>query len=154
DIDLLLGLEGVRHAPLEAGIHRLAVATEGHDHALLAFLNDEEAAAEPDQHDDARDQTDTDAGPLEVTWLPRTALVGARAAATAEEVAQLAIEVAPELVEVRWPVVAAVAEHKARSCAQRACKRAKCHPNGRKPRRGCRGLMRTGVQGVFHVGLS
>ena len=44
-----LRLERIREAPLEAGVDGVAVAAELGDDRLLAFLDDEDAAAEPDQ---------------------------------------------------------------------------------------------------------
>jgi hypothetical protein len=55
-----------RAAPLEAGVHRVAELAEGGDHGLLAFLHDEEAAAEPDQQRHDGDQAGADAGALHV----------------------------------------------------------------------------------------
>ena len=114
-VDRLVGLEGIGQAPLEAGVDGVAVAPERGDHRLLAFLDDEDAAAEPDQDDDAADQRRADAGTAQVGLEVRAAVrvtgavAAARAAAApAEQAAQLAIEVAPQLVEVGRPVAAAV----------------------------------------------
>ena len=76
DVDGLVGLERIRQAPLEAGIDRVAVAAERGDDGLLAFLHDEEAAAEPDQRHDAGDQAGADAGALHVGLEARTAAAG------------------------------------------------------------------------------
>ena len=50
-------LNWIRHAPLESGVRRVAVLAERRDHRLLAFLHDEEAAAQPDQRHHAGDET-------------------------------------------------------------------------------------------------
>ena len=99
---------------------RVAVAAEGRDHRLLAFLHDEHAAAQPDQHHHAGDQADADAGALHV-GLERRPAIGAAArrcgralaaALAAEQAAELAVEVAPQLVQVGRAVVApAVVQH-------------------------------------------
>src|SRR6185369_4929315 len=116
-VDRLVRLERIREAPLEAGVDGVAVAAERGDDRLLAFLDDEDAAAEPDQDDDAADQRRADAGTLQVGLEVRpaagvAAAVAAARAAAAEEAAELAVEVAPELVEVGRPVVAAVLEQR------------------------------------------
>jgi hypothetical protein len=102
-------LEGIRHAPLEAGVHRVAVAAEGHHHRLLAGLHDEEAAAQPDQRHHGGDQAHADAGALHVGLEVVAAVAGAVAArpAAAEQPAQLAVEVTPQLIEVGGAVAAA-----------------------------------------------
>ena len=53
--DRFVGLERIRKRH-GAGLDRVAVAAERGDDRLLAFLHDEQAAAEPDQGDDAADQ--------------------------------------------------------------------------------------------------
>jgi hypothetical protein len=115
-------LEGIGHAPLQPGVGGVAeLAERGHD-GLLAFLDDEDAAAQPDQRDDASDQAGADAGALHVGLEVRAAgaaavVTAARAVAApaallaAEQAAELAVEVAPEFVEVGRAVVATVVEH-------------------------------------------
>jgi hypothetical protein len=105
-------LERVRPAELDAGFARVGEAAKGGDHRLLAFLDDEDAAAEPHQQRDAGDQAHADAGALHVglevaaaavapalrrTWVVPTALA-------AEQARELAVEVAPQLVEIGWAV--------------------------------------------------
>src|SRR5262245_1621565 len=90
----------------------MAELAEGHHHGLLPFLHDEEAAAQPDQDHHADDQGGTEASALHVR---RKLPVATRPALTrgstlaAKQTAQLAIEVAPELVQVGRTLVAATA---------------------------------------------
>ena len=114
--DRLVGLERIREAPLEAGVDGVAVAAERGDDGLLAFLDDEEAAAEPDQRRRRRRSAPAPMPALFMFGLEVRAAAGvaaavaaARAAAlAAEQAAQLAVEVAPQLVEVGRAVAAAV----------------------------------------------
>jgi hypothetical protein len=143
DVDRLVRLERIREAPLEAGVDGVAVAAERGDDGLLPFLDDEDAAAEPDQDDDAADQRRADAGApqvgLEVRPAARiaaTAVAALGVAAAAEEAAQLAVEVAPELVEVGRPVVAAaVLEQRDARRAGGATATGRATPGGGEPGR-------------------
>jgi hypothetical protein len=81
---------------------------------VLALLHDEKAAAQPQQGDNAGDQAATNAEHATIgrvttriaatatTWTPGS---------TAEQAAELLIEVAPEFIEIGRTVVAAVASH-------------------------------------------
>src|SRR5262245_21509867 len=87
----------------------MAELAEGHHHGLLPFLHDEEAAAQPDQDDHTDDQAGAQAGTLHVgrklavTTRPALTL---RSTLAAEQAAQLAIEVAPQFVEIGRTLVA------------------------------------------------
>ena len=135
-VDRLMGLKRVGHAPLEAGVCRLAELAERRDDRLLAFLDDEEAAAEPDQCHHARDQPGTDAGALHVGLKVRPAAIArvvagaARCAALAvEQAGQLAVEVTPEFVEVGRAVALAAGQRQARC---RSALLAEAQTNGRR----------------------
>ncbi len=110
-----MALDRVRQAPAETGAHGVLVFAELGDDGLLAFLHDEETGAEPDKHHDRPDQTDADAGAFHVGLKPATAaktttfVATAAAARTAEKTAQLAVEIAPQLVQVGWTLVRALA---------------------------------------------
>src|SRR6185436_17938497 len=102
----------------------------GHD-GLLAFLHDEETAAEPDQRHDAGDQPGADAGAAHVWLKVRTsaatagitrAVLARAAALRAEQPTQFSVEVAPELVEIRGAVASAVGQVQI-SADQIACAR-------------------------------
>ena len=158
-----MGLEWIRHAPLEAGVDRAAVLAERRDHCLLAFLDNEESAAEPDQCHDARDQAGTDAGTLHVGLEVGAVVVtgpaarAARASALAtEQTAELAIEVAPELVEIRRPVAAsATAQHRPGCIGRRTRGTSRGTPSGtgheagqQRARRRNRREQRRGASGI------
>src|SRR5690606_25187224 len=97
----LVALDRIRQAPVEARAHGRLVAAELGDHGLLAFLHDEEAGPQPDQHDDRGDEAGADAGALHVR-LEVAAVAAATAepapaatpATVAEQAAELAVEVA------------------------------------------------------------
>lgn len=111
----LVALDGIRQAPVEAGIDRRLVAAELRHHGLLAFVHDEEAGPEPDENAHRRHQAEAEAGilhvrPIAVAATAIAAAGGAIAAAlAAEEAAQLAVEVAPEFIEVGRALVRALA---------------------------------------------
>ena len=101
-----MALNGVRQAPVETRTHGALVLAKLGDDGLLAFLDDEEACAHPDHKHNARNQADTDPGTLHV-WLkaaPRPATIArpARSATLAtKQTTQLAIQVAPEFIQIR-----------------------------------------------------
>ena len=159
DVDRLVGLERIREAPLEAGVDRVAVAAERGDDGLLAFLDDEDAAAEPDQRRRRRRSAPAPTPALlRLGWKfgpppgVAAAVAALRAAAAAEQAAQLAVEVAPELVEVgRAVVAAAVLEQRdagrarrrgARPVARRQAAASQARPAAADARRRPRGAIR------------
>ena len=94
---------------IEAGADRAVVAAELGDDGLLAFLHDEEAGAEPDQHQRAADHAQPDAGSLGPGLRPGNWPPGfATTRAAAEQARELAVEVLPELVEVGRSLVGTV----------------------------------------------
>ena len=109
----LMALDRVRQAPVEAGAHGGLVAAELGDHGLLAFLHDEEAGAQPDQHHHRGHQAGADAGALhvglEVAAAAAKPPLSRTPALAAEQAAQLAVEIAPELVQVGRALVGALA---------------------------------------------
>ncbi len=104
-------LDGVRQAPVEAGVDRGLVLAELGDDGLLPFLDDEEAGAQPDQHGHRGDQADAHASVLHV-GLESTArsIAGTTAAAVApaEEASELAVEVTPQFIQV-WRLALGIA---------------------------------------------
>src|SRR6185369_8491473 len=113
DVHDLVALDRVRQAPVEARADGGAVLAEARDHGLLAFLHDEDAGAHPDHHHHDRDQAGADAGALhvrlEVAVAAATEAAAAAALAAAEQATELAVEVAPQFVEVGRPLVGALA---------------------------------------------
>src|SRR4051812_16996056 len=110
-----MALDRVRQAPIEARADRGLVAPELRDDGLLAFLHDEEAGAQPDQHHHRGHQARADARAfhvrLEIAAAAAEAAVvtAAAPALAAEEAAQLAVEIAPEFVQVRRALIGAAA---------------------------------------------
>jgi hypothetical protein len=128
DVDDLVALDRVRQPPVEAGAHGGAVASEARDHRLLAFLHDEDAGAHPDHDHDDGDQAGAHARALhvglEVAVAAAAEVPPLPPRAAAEQAAELAVEVAPQLVEVGRPLVRA-------PCRRRgACRRVRCLRRG------------------------
>ena len=102
----LVRLERVWHAPLETGIRGVAVLAERGHHRLLAFLHDEEAAAEPQQRGHTSDQSNADSSTLHV-GLEVAAIAGCwrsgSTALAAEHAAQLLVEITPQFIEIGRP---------------------------------------------------
>ena len=103
-----MSLNGVGHAPVETRTHRGVVFAKLGDDGLLTFLHDEKACGQPDQHGTAQD--DPNAQVLDegrdfrsartTTGAART--LGALATAfAAKNLTQLAVEVAPQFVQIR-----------------------------------------------------
>src|SRR5690606_14319093 len=110
NVDRLGVLDGVRQAPLEAwGLGALVLA-ELRDDGNLAFLDDVEAAGQPQQHQHQRHHAHPDAG---AAWRRRShsaAIAGPAVAAPAlasEKGPDAVVEVAPDLVEIGRAVVVA-----------------------------------------------
>ncbi|MCY1548447.1 hypothetical protein D9M68_845590 [compost metagenome] len=101
-----MALDGVRQAPVETGTHGAAVLAKLRDDGLLALLHDEEAGAQPDQCRDADNEARTNAGGLGAgVEIGHTAATGTVAttlttALFAQQATELAVEVAPQLVEI------------------------------------------------------
>jgi hypothetical protein len=119
--DQLMALDGVRQAPVDACAHGALVLAELGDDGLLAFLHDEDARAHPDDEGDARDQAHAHAraahvGRLAAASIADGGLATAAARLAAEQAGQLAVQVAPQFVQIgrlattarRRTVVAAV----------------------------------------------
>src|SRR5690606_29206421 len=115
-----MALHGVWQAPVEARAHGAVVAAELRDDGLLAFLHDEEAGAQPDEHRDADDEARAETGGLGVgveagsataTTIAPTVVGSALAVgpAVAQQATELAVEVAPEFVQVGRALVGALA---------------------------------------------
>src|SRR5690606_5182411 len=109
-------LDRVWQTPVEACPHRRVVAAESGDDGLLAFLDDEDARAHPDDDDHDGDQAGADARTLHVGLETSPAAIAATsaeatpafaAAPATEQASELAVEVAPELVEIRRALVGA-----------------------------------------------
>jgi hypothetical protein len=101
-----MALDRIGQAPVETRTHGGLVAAELGDDGLLAFLDNEESGAKPDQHDHCRHQAGADAGTLHVGLETATAAIAAVVgtfALSAEQAAQLAVEITPELIQVRRP---------------------------------------------------
>ena len=110
----LMRLEGIREAPLEPGVRRVAVLPEGSHDGLLTFLDDKETAAQPHKHGHPSDQASTDASLPHVARhlraitrrrVPRRR--GARGLLP-EKPIELAVEIAPEFVEIRRALVSTI----------------------------------------------
>lgn len=99
DVDLFVGLERVRHAPVQARTGAVAVFAEGRDDAGLAFAHAEHAAGEPDEADHRHRRADRDAGALHVGPV-RAAIIAAARTLVAEHAVEALVEVAPHLVEI------------------------------------------------------
>jgi hypothetical protein len=106
-IDDLVALDRIRDAPVQPGGRDLREFSESEHHAALAFDDDVEAARQPsDEHDEENEP----GASAELAHVRRLARVRASAARPlAEQAAQLAVEVAPHLVEIRRSLVAAAA---------------------------------------------
>src|SRR4029079_95342 len=74
--------------------------------ATWTSRTDVEATRHPDEHDEYRDQTGAAA---ETTRSARHARRGVRPAPTAEETVELAIEIAPQLLEIGRPLIPSAA---------------------------------------------
>ena len=101
-------LHGVWQAPVKAGTHGGFVAAKTCDDGLLAFLHDEKTGPQPDQQGDDRNQAQAISGILHVGL--KTAPTTTRGTATAiavaaEQSTQFAVEVTPQLIQVRWALV-------------------------------------------------
>jgi hypothetical protein len=97
---------------LETGVGNVAELAERRHNRLVTFLHDEEPAAQPDKRHHAGNQPSADAGALhvglEMASRRQGSVATSGAAALAEQPAELAIEIAPQLVEVGRAVVAPV----------------------------------------------
>src|SRR5256885_9350907 len=101
-----MALDRVRQPPVDAGAHRALVLAELGDDGLLAFLDDEDARAHPDDEGNAGDQAHAHAGAAHVRRLAAAAIADGRLATAAarlaaEQARELAVEVAPQLIQIR-----------------------------------------------------
>src|SRR5690606_33439643 len=105
DIDQLMLLQRVRQAPVEASANGALVFTELRDDGLLAFLHDKESCTQPDQHSHACNQEYAFSG---IEGFCRLASTTARrrtsaiARASAKQARELAVEISPNLFQIRW----------------------------------------------------
>ena len=106
EIDELDRLDRRRQVPARAGERRLGVLAEAGDDAPTALVDDVEAAREPHHHDQSDEQPEA-AAELAQAGRLRPAAAAAAAAAATEDPGEALIEVAPQLVEVGGPLVAA-----------------------------------------------
>ena len=102
--DHFMALNRVRQPPVEARQRGAAVLAELGDDRLLPLLDDEEAGSEPDQHHDTGNQARTQACVLHV-GLKAAATATPGLAVAAKQAAQPAVEFAPQLLKVGWPLV-------------------------------------------------
>ena len=112
DADSVVRLEWTGPAVLDAGIHGAAEFSEREDDGLLAFLHDEESAAQPQQCSHAQDQPAAQPEDTSVRRAVRTAcrrlaaaIPPARCLAT-KQAAEFLVEIAPEFVQVGRTIVA------------------------------------------------
>ncbi|CAJ3293019.1 Uncharacterised protein [Burkholderia pseudomallei] len=103
-VDDLVRFERIRQTPMDAVADRALVLAQAQHDARLAVLDDEDAAAEIDRDQHARDDADADARGAPVVGTK--AVVAA--ALAAEPAAQATVEVPPHFVEIRGAVVAPV----------------------------------------------
>src|SRR5690606_6006388 len=105
-VDDLVRLDRVRQAPGEAGpVDEVLELAETHHRRSLAFLDDVEAAAEPQQHGDHGQQADAGAGSFHrgataAARIGRAARTVRAAALLAEQAVEPPVEVAPQLIEI------------------------------------------------------
>ena len=115
-INQLVALDRVRQAPVDASTHSRAVLAELGDHRLLAFLNDEKAGPQPHQdassHQNASTNIAHEGGYLRALSTSTKVSIAratrtAPCALVAKHLAQLAVEVAPEFIQIRGALVCA-----------------------------------------------
>src|SRR5262249_12416226 len=104
EVDDLVRLDRPRQAPVEARGRLLGELAEGEDDAALALDDDVEAAREPDADRHQQEQAGAAEGEAPAG---RRRLLAATAAPPAEQLGEPAVEVAPELVEIRRTLIAA-----------------------------------------------
>src|SRR5262249_1665175 len=102
-VDHFVRLDGPRHAPAKTRGGGFTEPAEGGHDANLAFLDDVEAAAEPDherrsQHGEHAEARATRIGPEPTATA---AIVATAAAAPTEQSVQAAVEIAPQFIEIR-----------------------------------------------------
>ena len=108
-----MALYRVWQAPIETRAHRALVTTKLGDDSLLTLLDNEKAGTQPNQDGNRRNHTHASSGVshvgLETTPIATTG-APARGAATrgstpfaTHELAQFAIEVTPNIVQIRRP---------------------------------------------------
>src|SRR5258706_229818 len=103
-LHVLVSLPRPGQPPAQPRAGLLGEFAERQHYAALAFHDDVEPAREPDRQHDSREQP----GAAEArSGEEARRLAAACAAATAEQLAQAAIEVAPELVQIRRALISA-----------------------------------------------
>ncbi|EXI67224.1 MAG: hypothetical protein AW07_04550 [Candidatus Accumulibacter sp. SK-11] len=105
-------LDRIRQPPTQAGVGTLLVAAELQHQPALRGVDDVEAARQPDDDDERQQQTDAAAEKARIELHRRpvaaavtTAIATTAAALAVENPRQATIEVAPQLLEVRRPLV-------------------------------------------------
>ena len=100
ELDELDGFDGKGQVPAGSGLRRLGVLAEARHDTAATFVDDVEAAGEPDDED----QRDEHAGAAERqprAWPTAVAAI-LRVALATEDFVHPAVDVAPDLVEVGW----------------------------------------------------
>ena len=103
-VDDLVGLERIRQPPMKTSVGDIGQFAEARDRRLLTFLHDEESGGQPAQ--DADQHQDDDPHPhalgrgVEIGPLRRSAAAVAPTTLLAEHAVELAVEIAPELIEI------------------------------------------------------
>jgi hypothetical protein len=104
-----MALNRVRQTPIETSASGGFEAPELGDDGLLPFLDNEKSGAQPNQCSHGSDDDQAKAGIFHVgleataTWAA-SATAPARFAA-AEQAAQLAVEITPQLIQIGWTCI-------------------------------------------------
>ena len=116
-----MALNRVWQTPVETSFFGAFDFTKTGNNSLLPLLDNEKASAHPDQNRHKSNQASADSCAfhvgLEGTWATAitTAVITARVVdrpaacvfVAAKQAVQLAVEVAPQLIQIRWPLVGA-----------------------------------------------
>ncbi len=92
---------GIGKAPIEARIHGRFVFAELRNDRLLPLLHNEEAGAQPNQHQHAHDQAGADTRTFHVGLKVSAAIARWWFFRATKQTAQLPVEIAPEFIQIR-----------------------------------------------------
>jgi hypothetical protein len=97
-----MSLNRIRHTPLKTSAHGAVITTKLRDHGLLAFLNNEETGAQPNQNSDTCNDTNAYPSGFGTWWLHAAATALPATTLATEQAAEFAVEITPELVQIWW----------------------------------------------------